>query len=110
MSLSDTEFLRKVATDNIIKESIAYRIFEIADRLEVIDKQKDRKCEHCGERDAFEPYTVKKEVWALSGLSPKGGLLHLACLELKIGRPITVDDLDPGAAWNRPLIYFFGRK
>lgn len=37
-------------------------------------------------------YIVRPEVWAASGLRPKGGCLHLACLEARIGRKLEIAD------------------
>lgn len=56
-------------------------------------------CAHCGKRDAYQSYHVKKEVWALTGLDPKAGVLHIWCLEEMIGRRVTADDLSD-ASWN----------
>jgi hypothetical protein len=38
---------------------------------------------------------VTAEVWAASGLTPHGGLLCVACLEGRLGRPLEPGDLPP---------------
>ena len=54
-----------------------------------------------------EYYSVGDDVWAASGLAPHGGMLCLACLERRIGRPLTGEDftaLWPAAsAWERHI-------
>jgi len=44
-------------------------------------------------------YHVYDEVWALSGLKPSGSVLHVECLEKRIGRKLTFDDF-PGTSCN----------
>ncbi len=36
---------------------------------------------------------VTAEVWAAGGLAPTGGLLCVACLEMRLGRPLVSNDL-----------------
>lgn len=52
-----------------------------------------------------EYYSVSNAVWAASGLWPNDGMLCLACLERRIGRPLTGKDFTcmwPEArAWKR---------
>jgi hypothetical protein len=43
--------------------------------------------------DSPDYYMVDDLIWADTGLEPHGGLLCLNCLETRIGRQITVDDL-----------------
>jgi hypothetical protein len=68
------------------------------------------RCVDCG-KDTGAPsgeyYSVGDDVWAASGLAPNGGMLCLACLERRIGRPLTMEDfaaLVPSAsAWERHI-------
>jgi hypothetical protein len=66
-------------------------------RFLCVDCRKDTK--------GSEYYRVEDEVWAASGLAPNGGMLCLACLEGRIGRPLTWEEftaLRPSAsAWER---------
>lgn len=62
----------------------------------------EHTCARCGGPDALETYTVTKELWASTGLEPRGGLLHLRCLEAIIGRKVVVSDLTD-ARWNSLL-------
>lgn len=39
-----------------------------------------------------EYYMVSDDLWAASGVAPNGGMLCLACLERRIGRPLMFDD------------------
>ena len=39
-----------------------------------------------------ESYIVRPEVWQAAGMPPKGGYLHLACLETRIGRKLETAD------------------
>lgn len=50
-----------------------------------------KRCVSCGQL-AFDPYMVKDDVWAASGLGPHGGQLHFTCLESRIKRPLRLDD------------------
>jgi hypothetical protein len=66
------------------------------------------RCVDCGkDTGGGEYYMVGDDVWAASGLAPNGGMLCLACLERRIGRPLTGQDftaLYPSAsAWERHI-------
>lgn len=80
----------------------------------------DWTCLHCG-KPYREDYMVHDSVWReavpdvherhvqqmVQGL-PKGGLvLHLRCLEARLERPLTVNDLSP-APVNDAIRYFLG--
>ena len=50
-------------------------------------------CHDCSLPIAWrENYIVRPEVWAAAGVPPKGGCLHLACLETRIGRKLETAD------------------
>jgi hypothetical protein len=50
-------------------------------------------CVDCGKNTrGGEYYSVHDELWAASGLGPNDGMLCLACLEKRIGRPLTIAD------------------
>ena len=51
-------------------------------------------CLHCGERFSGD-YAVKNEVWREAKLKPYDGTCHLNCLEARLEREITVEDLKP---------------
>lgn len=81
---------------------------EIIDHEPEIDTQ--FRCVDCGKDtggEVGEYYTVADDVWAASGIAPHGGMLCLACLERRIGRPLIEDDFEaifPSAeAWERHL-------
>ena len=65
------------------------------------------RCVDCCEDKVGEYYTVANDVWAASGLAPNGGMLCLACLERRIGRPLTASDftamMPTASAWKRHL-------
>ena len=66
------------------------------------------RCVDCGkDTGGGEYYMVGDDVWAASGIAPNGGMLCLACLERRIGRPLTGQDftaLYPSAsAWERHI-------
>jgi hypothetical protein len=67
------------------------------------------RCVDCGKDtgESGEYYSVKDNVWAASGLAPNGGMLCLACLERRIGRPLTGEDFEAlwpdASAWERHL-------
>lgn len=64
-------------------------------------------CRRC-RLPVFETYMVTDEVWELAGEAP-GRLnvhLHLACLQINIGRAVTDDDLTQ-AQCNEPLRLMF---
>jgi hypothetical protein len=50
---------------------------------------------------------VRDELWALTGIGPDGGMLCLADLEKRIGRPLEFSDFTamapPPECWNRHL-------
>jgi hypothetical protein len=50
-------------------------------------------CIDCGKTTlGGEYYMVSDDLWAASGIAPNGGMLCLACLERRIGRPLTIYD------------------
>ena len=51
---------------------------------------RDYSCAECG-RDALDSYMVYDFVWLLV-MPSKHGLLHLECLERRLGRPLTLAD------------------
>lgn len=51
---------------------------------------------------------VKDEVWQLTGLGKHGGILCVQCCAARLGRPITLDDLDKKMV-NDVLFYFSGK-
>jgi hypothetical protein len=51
---------------------------------------------------------VLNEVWAEAGLKRRDGTCHLHCLEERLGRELTVDDLAPVNSNN--AIRFFLKK
>ena len=58
------------------------------------------QCDLCGEAERS-GYMVHPHVWAQAMPTPEG-LLHLNCLEIRLGRPLTVDDFT-AAPGNEPL-------
>jgi hypothetical protein len=46
-----------------------------------------------GRQQGREWFMVHDHVWDASGLAPLGGCLCLACLEARLGRPLTPGDL-----------------
>jgi len=80
------------------------------------------RCLHCGQKYS-EDYMVHNELWraavpdvaqryaakAAQGLPKRGLYLHLRCLEERIGRPLTIDDLTP-APINDAIRYFSRQK
>jgi hypothetical protein len=65
-------------------------------------------CVDCGKDtggETGEYYMVYDQVWAASGLGPNDGMLCLACLENRIGRPLTMGDFTAMVpsleAWRR---------
>ncbi len=50
-------------------------------------------CAGCG-NTCGQDYMVKPEVWEASGTGYHDGVLHLACLAKKLGRPLTIDDFE----------------
>jgi hypothetical protein len=64
------------------------------------------RCVDCGkDTSGGEYYRVADDVWAASGLAPNGGMLCLACLGNRIGRPLTMSDFTAMVpsleAWRR---------
>ena len=55
-----------------------------------------------GREPAREWFMLRPEVWALTGLAPLGGRLCLGCTEVRIGRPLTGDDLTGELPINQP--------
>ncbi len=55
------------------------------------------ECLDCGicTHSSGDVYMVTAEVWAAGGLTPAGGLLCVACLEVRLGRPLEPGDLPP---------------
>lgn len=54
-------------------------------------------CKDCSKSTFDDYYMVKDEIWAEAGMpaiAPRHdtGMLHRACLEKRIGRPLTLDD------------------
>ena len=54
-------------------------------------KKYDWTCAGCG-RQTYDYYVVHDSVW-LSVMPSKKGLLHFSCLENRLGRRLTLDDL-----------------
>ncbi len=50
-------------------------------------------CAHCNEPIYYE-YVVKRSVWEAAGMEYHGGVLHLDCLEEKLGRNLELDDFE----------------
>lgn len=50
-----------------------------------------RGCAICGKAN-MDSYMVHNELWALAGLHPRD-VAHAACLEVRLGRRLTVSDL-----------------
>ncbi len=67
-------------------------------------------CDECGAR-VYDDYMLKDEVWKLTGLrfGPGGGVLHLPCVEKRIGRSLTIDDFAPYSV-NDALRWALTRK
>lgn len=60
-------------------------------------------CAHCGE-PCHDQYMVHNDVWR-AAMPTSRGLLHLRCLEAKLGRPVRLDDLSK-AIINDDIRYF----
>jgi hypothetical protein len=52
-------------------------------------------------RHDWQRYMVHDDVWAAAGMRPDGGWLCAPCLQVRLGRPLTGDDLT-GCELNRP--------
>ena len=48
-------------------------------------------CAHC-EKPLYYEYVVTPEVWEAAGMDYHGGVLHLECLEEKLGRQLVPGD------------------
>jgi hypothetical protein len=62
------------------------------------------RCVDCGkDTQGGEYYMVADELWAAAGMAPNGGMLCLADLERRIGRPLVPDDFTAMFArdWHR---------
>lgn len=65
-----------------------------------LENGKTFDCRDCGYDTIDEFYMVHDSVWLASGLSKRGGLLCIGCLERRIGRQLTSDDFrDCPANW-----------
>jgi len=49
-------------------------------------------CVDCGECTKFEHYFVKNNVWQGLANMPEAGMLHVLCLEARIGRRLAPED------------------
>jgi hypothetical protein len=58
------------------------------------------KCDHCG-RPVRQTYMVHDKVWALAGMPSVIGLLHIGCVEKRIGRRLTRRDFYYGWEYRR---------
>ena len=56
------------------------------------ERERLLKCRQCG-RPCFDDYMVRDDVWLQTGLGRLEGVLHLGCLEVRLGRPLRADDL-----------------
>jgi hypothetical protein len=72
-------------------------------------------CNDCGYWRDY--YMVWDEIWTLSGLGPDDGQLCFNCLEKRVERKITEEDLVPWVPINTPILKVglglwggFGRK
>ena len=70
-------------------------------------KQHFYTCAHCKELCA-EDYTVTDEVWMAAGMHYHGGVLHLACIERRIGRQLELADFKD-IPMNSMIRYFWAR-
>ncbi len=68
-------------------------------------------CVDCGvnvlptdQPDRAEWYIVNRDVWEASGIATDGGCLCLACLEKRIGRPLTGHDFPVDIPVNDPAV------
>lgn len=73
-----------------------------------------RTCAHCA-LPVFYDYFLKPEVWALTGLGYHGGVLHLPCVEIRIGRRLVPADFDnshakQGQSINDAIRWAFSRR
>jgi len=66
------------------------------------------KCTHCKEV-CVDDYMVKNKVWKASGIPEYGGILHLACLEKLIGRPLALSDFQPDNKTNTMVRFLWAR-
>lgn len=53
------------------------------------------------EFEDWQQYMVRDDVWAAAGMRKNGGWLCVPCLQTRLGRPLTGDDLT-GAPINDP--------
>jgi hypothetical protein len=65
-----------------------------------IDLDKRTRCRDCGTTNGT-GYAVYDNVWTATGLAPNGGLLCLADLALRLGRPLRLDDFPMERPINR---------
>jgi len=81
----------------------------IKDKADYNERWKEHfyTCFHCKELCA-EDYAVTDEVWAAAGMHYHGGVLHLACVERRIGRRLALDDFKD-LPTNSMVRHFFHR-
>lgn len=67
-------------------------------------------CAECGGEDAdtLESYMVHDEVWESAGMDQHKGLLHLRCLETRLGRHLRESDF-PRYVINMAILFAFER-
>jgi len=56
-----------------------------------------RTCVHCA-LPVFYDYLLKSDVWAATGLGYHDGVLHLPCVEARIGRRLSLADFEDSCA------------
>jgi hypothetical protein len=66
-------------------------------------------CAGCDQKCA-DAYMVKDEVWMETGLGNRGGVLHLKCLEISIGRELTIDDFVDDVRLNDMVFYLLRKR
>jgi hypothetical protein len=70
----------------------------------------DVACHDCGRRllpsgrEGHEWYMTHDDVWDQSGMAPLGGCLCAGCLQVRLGRPLTGDDLSAELPINAPSV------
>lgn len=62
-------------------------------------------CADCDDED-LEMYMVTNEVWEEAGMEKHKGLLHLKCLEARLGRRLQIEDF-PKYTSNRAIFFAF---
>lgn len=85
--------MTKKNTGNLENLDFPEMIKEMAQQDRMLGNESERICDHCGYPTHYSAsFMLEDDVWLEANQGRLEGFMHIDCVEMALGRPLTIDD------------------